>query len=332
MSADDSGDNPHAPLLAVRGVVKHYRLDARIGFSRRRGVVRAVDGVTLDVPAGATLSIVGESGCGKTTLGKVILGLERPTVGEVHFLGRNITAPAARTVMRQEGAIEAVFQDPWSSLNPRRRVAAIVGEPLTAAGNTTRAAVESRVRDLLGFVGLNPATLHNFPHEFSGGQRQRIAIARALSVRPRLIVLDEPVSALDVSIRAQIINLLRDIQRDLGTSYFMIAHDLATVRFLSMRVAVMYLGVIVEEADTEMLFTEPRHPYTQALLSASLPLRPGVSIARIRLKGEVPSATDLPSGCRFRTRCPAVMPRCATEMPSDREVTPNHFVACHLYQ
>jgi len=308
-----------ALLLDVRDVRKHFPI-AR-AFGRPRAWVRAVDGVTLHVDRGETVSLVGESGCGKTTLGKMILGLEKPTSGEVVF----------------SGGVEAVFQDPWSSLNPRRRVVQIVGEPLVAAGRPgggrkpSRTDVEARVKELLEFVGLDPRVSRNFPHEFSGGQRQRIAIARALAVRPSLIVLDEPVSALDVSIRAQIINLLRDIQNELGTSYLMIAHDLATVRFLSRRVAVMYLGIIVEEGPSARVFDSPLHPYTEALLSASLPLKPGLARKRIRLEGEVPSAVNPPSGCRFRTRCPKAFDRCAREVPAPRQPVPGHTVACHLY-
>jgi oligopeptide/dipeptide ABC transporter ATP-binding protein len=308
------------PLLEVRDLRKYFPI-ARV-FGRPRYWVHAVDGITMHVDEGETVSLVGESGCGKTTFGKLILGLEKPTSGEVIFAG----------------GVEAVFQDPWSSLNPRRRIVQIVGEPLVAAGRPgggetpSRTEVEGRVRDLLQFVGLDPSVNRNFPHEFSGGQRQRIAIARALAVRPRLIVLDEPVSALDVSIRAQIINLLRDIQDELGTSYLMIAHDLATVRFLSRRVAVMYLGVIVEEGPSARVFGTPLHPYTEALLSASLPLTPGVARKRIRLEGEVPSAINPPSGCRFRTRCSKAFERCALEVPAPRHAAPGHTVACHLYE
>jgi oligopeptide/dipeptide ABC transporter ATP-binding protein len=306
------------PLLTMRDVRKHFPV-AR-AFGRPRAWLRAVDGVTLHVDRKETVSIVGESGCGKTTLGKLILGLEKPTSGDVVV----------------SGGVEAVFQDPWSSLNPRRRVTQIIGEPLVAAGRSgkkpSRAEVEARVQELLSFVGLDARVSRNFPHEFSGGQRQRIAIARALAVRPGLIVLDEPVSALDVSIRAQIINLLRDVQKELGTSYLMIAHDLATVRFLSQRVAVMYLGVIVEEGPSAQVFDTPLHPYTEALLSASLPLRPKGARKRIRLEGEVPSAANPPSGCRFRTRCPKAFDRCAGEIPVARQLAPAHSVACHLYE
>lgn len=302
-------------LLELTDVRKHFPVARALGFGRPRAWVHAVDGVSLRVDEAETVSLVGESGCGKTTLGKLILGLELPTTGQVSLPGR----------------VEAVFQDPWSSLNPRRRIDQIVGEPLVAAGGYSRAEVQQRVRELLQFVGLDPAVSANYPHEFSGGQRQRIAIARALAVRPKLIVLDEPVSALDVSIRAQIINLLRDIQRQLGTSYVMIAHDLATVRFLSHRVAVMYLGVIVEEGPSESVFAQPLHPYTQALLSASLPLRPGVARERIKLEGEVPSAVNPPSGCRFRTRCPKAFERCERETPAARQLAPGHTVTCHLY-
>ncbi|MGD9924328.1 MAG: ABC transporter ATP-binding protein [Variibacter sp.] len=306
-------------LLHVRDVRKHFPI-AR-AFGRPRSWVRAVDGVTMHVDRAETVSIVGESGCGKTTLGKLILGLEKPTSGEAVL----------------SGGVEAVFQDPWSSLNPRRRIVQIIGEPLVAAGRPgggkrpSRGEVQARVEELLQFVGLDSRVSRNFPHEFSGGQRQRIAIARALAVRPSLIVLDEPVSALDVSIRAQIINLLRDIQSKLGTSYLMIAHDLATVRFLSRRVAVMYLGIIVEEGTSAQVFESPLHPYTEALLSASLPLRPGGVRKRIRLEGEVPSTVNPLSGCRFRTRCPKAFDRCTIEVPAPQQPASGHTVACHLY-
>lgn len=316
-------------VVAVQALAKHFPLAAAMPLAKPRAWVRAVDGVSFDIRAGKTLSVVGESGCGKTTLGKMILGLERPSSGAIHFHGQ--TAATQATAKKVRVPVEAVFQDPWSSLNPRRRVTQIIGEPLVVADGFTKREIVDRVQELLRFVGIDPAAARNFPHEFSGGQRQRIAIARALAIRPHLIVLDEPVSALDVSIRAQIINLLRDIQATRGTSYMMIAHDLATVRFLSHDVIVMYLGIVVEQGPPQRLFTAPLHPYTKALLSASLPLKPDTIRERIRLSGEVPSPVNPPSGCRFRTRCPSAMARCADERPVLQERAPDQRVACHLY-
>lgn len=313
-------------LLAVEDIKVHFPV--RRGLAGRKGpkVVRAVDGVSLSVAGNRTVAIVGESGSGKTTLARVILRLVRPTSGRVSFQGQDVTSEAT---WRRGSPVQAVFQDPRSSLNPRMRIEDIVSEPLSIAGGTSREERRNRVAALLDIVGIESAAGRRFPHEFSGGQRQRIAIARALAPQPKLIVLDEPLSALDVSIRAQIINLLLDIQEKFQCSYLMIAHDLASVRVLSHDVAVMYRGRIVEFAPVGQVFTEPRHPYTQALLSASLPLRPGGVTERIRLKGDVTSSADPPSGCPFRARCVVAFDRCAVEDPAFTEVTPGHYAACH---
>jgi oligopeptide/dipeptide ABC transporter ATP-binding protein len=319
------------PVLAVRGLVKHFPVKRGVVVSRLVGQVRAVDGVTFSVGRGETFALVGESGCGKTTTARVILNLEQPTEGTVHVLGREITGLRGRELRAHRASVQAVFQDPWSSLNPRKRVRTIVGEPLVVNRALPRAQVAARVAELLDQVGLAPQSADLYPHEFSGGQRQRIAIARALALNPALVVLDEPVSALDVSIRAQIMNLLRDLQRRLGLAYLLIAHDLATVRYMATTVGVMYLGRLVEEAEAEELFTRPSHPYTRALLSAALPSHPDIKRDEVILTGEVPSPLQVPPGCRFHPRCPAVLPKCSDLDPDDRNVVPGHRVACHLY-
>jgi len=294
--------------------------------------VRAVDDVSFRIGSGETFSMVGESGCGKSTTARLLLQLERPTAGGIYFQGQDLTRLDENGLSAYRAAVQAVFQDPWSSLNPRMRAGDSIAEPLVLNTTLSRHERAGRVAELLAAVGLDSAIAGNFPHEFSGGQRQRIAVARALALNPRLIVLDEPVSALDVSIRAQIMNLLKDLQGRFGMSYMLIAHNLATVRYLSHRVAVMYLGQIVEEAGTSTLFTAPRHPYTRALISAALPVRPNSGQERIVLPGEVPSPTAPPSGCRFHTRCPVAFERCPVEVPRLREVgVAGHRVACHLY-
>jgi len=318
------------PLLAVRDLKKHFPVKS-LGLWGERGVVKAVDGVSFTVGHGETVGLVGESGCGKTTTSKLILAAERPTSGEIAFQGKNIAALSDAQLLDYRRNVQVVFQDPYSSLSPRMRVGEIIAEPLQAHENLTRQDRQARVSELFELVGLRPDMARLFPHEFSGGQRQRLAIARALSTNARLVVLDEPVSALDVSIRAHIIGLLEDLQARLGVSYLFIAHDLAAVSHLSQRTAVMYLGKLVEVADSLELCAAPLHPYTKALFAASLPSHPDEPREDIVLSGEVPSALNPPRGCRFHPRCPFAMPRCSEEEPALIERSPGHTVACHLY-
>jgi oligopeptide/dipeptide ABC transporter ATP-binding protein len=313
-------------LLELRDVKKYFPVRGGLLGTRAVGQVRAVDGVSFRVGAAETLSIVGESGCGKTTTARLILRLETPTAGTVAFQGTPLDRLDAAGVKTYRASVQAVFQDPWSSLNPRLRAGAIVAEPLIVNGSLSPAAVRERVGDLLVQVGLRPEHAQLYPHQFSGGQRQRIAIARALSIDPRLIVLDEPVSALDVSIRAQILNLLKDLQERLGLSYVLIAHHLATIRHMSHQVAVMYLGQIVERAPGRELFSRPLHPYTQALYAAALSTHPDRQTSGLIVAGEVPSPLNPPSGCRFHPRCPFATPECAAVEPRLAEVAPGHWV------
>ena len=320
-----------APLLSVKGLVKYFPVKKGV-LQQTVGQVRAVDDVSFDIAPGETLGLVGESGCGKSTVGKTVLKLLEPTAGEVWLSGARIDG-LSKTEMRSfRRQMQVVFQDPYSSLNPRLTVRDIIAEPLRNFGIASGAELEKQVGELAQKVGLRSETLDRYPHEFSGGQRQRIGIARALALRPSLIICDEPVSALDVSVQAQVINLLVDLQRDFGLSYLFIAHDIAVIEHISHRVAVMYLGKIVELADRAALFSRPQHPYTEALLSAVPVPDPEIERKRIILTGDVPSPIDPPSGCRFRTRCPLAFDRCAQEEPPIKEVAPGHHVACHLRQ
>jgi oligopeptide/dipeptide ABC transporter ATP-binding protein len=319
------------PVLEVRGLKKHFPVRGGV-LGRASLTVKAVDGVDFTIGAGETLGLIGESGCGKTTTSKLILLQEPPTAGTIAFEGRDIAGLAGKDLMAYRKAVQVVFQDPFSSLSPRLRVHDIIAEPLEIHTALSRAAIRARVAEVLELVGLQPDVATLFPHEFSGGQRQRIAIARALATDTRLIVLDEPVSALDVSVRAQIINQLEHLQRTLGVSYLFIGHDLATVAHISHRIAVMYLGKIVEWADSDALCTRPQHPYTQALFAAALPSHPDDRHETRTVAGEVPSALKLPSGCRFHPRCPAAMPVCSQVEPAlQPRQDGGGEVACHLY-
>ena len=321
-----------APLVRLEGITRHFPVYKGNVLRRRTGTVKAVDGISISIAPGQTYSLVGESGCGKTTTSRMVLMADQPTAGNIYFDSRPMNHFTGAERRNFKASVQAVFQDPWSSLNPRMRVDQIISEPLTTHQRLSRSMVRSQVQDLLSVVGLHPFHAERYPHEFSGGQRQRIAIARALSTRPRLIVLDEPVSALDVSIRAQILNLLKELQANYNLSYLLIAHNLATVRYMSHLVGVMYLGKIVEESPPFELFTNPQHPYTRALISASLPAHPRQQREEIVLSGEVPSPLNPPSGCAFHPRCPFVMDRCSVNAPTLKEYSPSHLTSCHLYE
>jgi oligopeptide/dipeptide ABC transporter ATP-binding protein len=318
---------PAITLVEVKDLVKHFPIRGG-AFLKQIASVRAVDGVSLAIREGETLGLVGESGCGKTTLGRLILRLEEPTAGEIYFRGESILACGQSRMRALRREMQIVFQDPFSSLNPRKTVAEIVGEPLLVHGIGNRREREERVLRLLEVVGLRQEHLRRYPHQFSGGQRQRIGVARALALNPKLIVCDEAVSALDVSIQAQVINLLQDLQGEFGLTYLFVSHDLSVVEHVSNRVAVMYLGKIVEIAESDKLYTTPLHPYTQALLSASPIPDPTTRRQRIILKGDVPSPIDPPTGCRFHTRCLYAQNICSQEEPELRAVQPEHMAAC----
>jgi oligopeptide/dipeptide ABC transporter ATP-binding protein len=320
------------PLLEVRDLVKHFPITRGVIFRRAVGAVRAVDGISFEVRAGETLGIVGETGCGKSTTARLLLRLLEPTSGSIRFEGEEIGEASGSRLKALRREIQMIFQDPYSSLNPRRTVGAIIGEPFQIHGlETGKLARRRAVGELMERVGLDPEHYNRHPHEFSGGQRQRIGVARALALKPKLIVADEPVSALDVSIQAQILNLLRDLQRDLGLTLVFIAHDLAVVRHMCDRVAVMYLGKIAELAEADSLYRHPRHPYTGALLSAvPVPDPRRAGPARGLLGGEVPSPTDPPPACRFHTRCPKVEDRCRQQEPALERKGPGSLAACHF--
>jgi peptide/nickel transport system ATP-binding protein/oligopeptide transport system ATP-binding protein len=319
------------PLLEVDGLKKHFPI--RKGFfSRASGSVYAVDGVSFSIGRGETLGLVGESGCGKSTVGRTVLRLLEPTQGTIKVAGQDITQLDTQDLLPYRRRLQMIYQDPYASLNPRMTAGEIVGEPLIVHDLGSPEERKDRVAALFERVGLRPEAVNSYPHEFSGGQRQRIGIARALSLNPELIVGDEPVSALDVSIQAQIINLLMDLQDEFKLSYLFVAHDLAVVEHISHRVAVMYLGRIVEMTDKRSLFEMPLHPYSEALLSAvPIPKSSARGRKRVILTGDVPSPINPPSGCHFHTRCPYAMPRCKTEVPALREVTPGHLASCHLH-
>src|SRR5882757_7753173 len=329
-SVGRQGSSMPTPLLELENLQKYFPVSAGALLRRKIGWVKAVDGLDIAIYPGETLGLIGESGCGKTSTSNLILLREAHTAGTIRFDGEDISTLGGQELMRYRREVQVVFQDPYSSLSPRMRVGDIIAEPLEIHTDLSRQALGQRVADVLELVGLQPEVARLFPHEFSGGQRQRIAIARALATETRLIVLDEPVSALDVSIRAQIMNQLEHLQATLGVSYLFIGHDLASVAHISHRIAVMYLGQLVELAESTELCAHPLHPYTQALLIAALPAHPDDKHERLAISGEIPSALAPPAGCRFHTRCPHAMPICSEEVPARKDAAPNHGVACHL--
>lgn len=330
MSASEASSA--TPVLRVRGLKKHFPVYS--GFFRRQtGSVKAVDGITFDLMPGETVAMVGESGCGKTTAGRTILRLLEPDAGSVEFRGVDVASIQGEELRRLRRYMQIIFQDPYSSLNPRQTIGQIIGGPLLLHGIVdNRDAAEARAKELLLKVGLQPSYTSRYPHEFSGGQRQRIGIARAVALNPDFIVCDEAVSALDVSVQAQVINLLLDLKDEFDLSYIFITHDLSVVRHIADRVVIMYVGQVVESADRKGVFGGPRHPYTQALLSAVPRADPRRKKARIVLQGDVPSPLNPPSGCRFHTRCPLAHARCRAEVPAAHTISADHHVACHLYE
>ncbi len=326
------GARSNDDLLQIKDLVKHFPIKRGIFFQKQIGAVRAVDGITLSVGKGETLGLVGESGCGKSTAGRTITKLLEPTSGSIVFDGQEISGFSRRQMRPLRREMQIIFQDPYSSLNPRHTIGTIVGAPFRIQGEKTENGIKAEVQGLLERVGLNPEHYNRYPHEFSGGQRQRIGIARAVALRPRLIICDEPVSALDVSIQAQVVNLLEDLQDEFGLAYIFVAHDLSVVRHISDRVVVMYLGKVMEMASRDRLYTRPAHPYTQALLSAVPIPDPdmGELRERVLLTGDLPSPVNPPSGCVFHTRCFKAQDRCKIEIPLVRELEPGHEVACHF--
>ncbi|MFC7995915.1 ABC transporter ATP-binding protein [Streptomyces rochei] len=334
---ESAAGGPGEPLLVAEGLTKHFPVKGGFPIRRTVGHVQAVDGIDLTVHSGESFGLVGESGCGKSTTGRLITRLLEPTGGKILYKGQDITHAKRKGLAPIRSEIQMIFQDPYSSLNPRQTVGKIISGPMEINGIDPAGGREKRVRELLEIVGLNPEHYNRFPHEFSGGQRQRIGVARALALEPKLIVADEPVSALDVSIQAQVVNLLQKVQKELGIAFLFIAHDLAVVRHFSQRVAVMYLGKVIEVGDRDSIYTRPRHPYTHALLSAvpevTLTYEEGGTRERIRLAGDVPSPINPPSGCRFRTRCWKAQDKCASEVPPLVRIDGNrdgHLTACHF--
>ncbi|MFI2544033.1 ABC transporter ATP-binding protein [Streptomyces rochei] len=334
---ESAAGGPGEPLLVAEGLTKHFPVKGGFPIRRTVGHVQAVDGIDLTVHSGESFGLVGESGCGKSTTGRLITRLLEPTGGKILYKGQDITHAKRKGLAPIRSEIQMIFQDPYSSLNPRQTVGKIISGPMEINGINPAGGREKRVRELLEIVGLNPEHYNRFPHEFSGGQRQRIGVARALALEPKLIVADEPVSALDVSIQAQVVNLLQKVQKELGIAFLFIAHDLAVVRHFSQRVAVMYLGKVIEVGDRDSIYTRPRHPYTHALLSAvpevTLTDEEGGTRERIRLAGDVPSPINPPSGCRFRTRCWKAQDKCASEVPPLVRIDGNrdgHLTACHF--